>query len=183
MFGKNVPSVLAIYSVSSLTIKDKGSEKMDDRTFRNAMGKFATGVTVVTTEFQGEVKGMTANAFMSVSLNPKLVVVSIGEKARMNPIVKQTGKFAVNILARGQEDLSRLFAGQLKEEKKVDFQWVDGHPILPDALANILCNVHSSYVAGDHTLYFGEVTDILMKDEAGDPLLFFEGKYRSIAKE
>ncbi|AMV12170.1 flavin reductase family protein [Geobacillus sp. G4] len=155
---------------------------MDDRTFRRAMGKFATGVTVVTTEFQGEAKGMTANAFMSVSLDPKLVVVSIGHKARMHDIVKQTGKFAVNILRRDQEELSRLFAGQLKEERHVSFDWVNGHPILPEALANILCNVHSTYVAGDHTLYFGEVTDILMKDEPGDPLLFFEGKYRSIGQ-
>ncbi|MEC5187815.1 flavin reductase (DIM6/NTAB) family NADH-FMN oxidoreductase RutF [Geobacillus thermodenitrificans] len=155
---------------------------MDDRTFRNAMGKFATGVTVVTTEFQGEVKGMTANAFMSVSLDPKLVVVSIGHKARMHDIVKQTGKFAVNLLTRDQEDLSRLFAGQLKEERDVAFEWVDGHPILPDAMASVLCRVHSTYVAGDHTLYFGEVTHIVMKDEPGDPLLFFEGKYRSIGQ-
>ncbi|WJQ00031.1 flavin reductase family protein [Geobacillus stearothermophilus] len=98
----------------------------------------------------------------------------------MHDIIKQTGKFAINILTRGQEELSRLFAGQLKEERPVSFEWVNGHPILPEALANMLCNVHSSYVAGDHTLYFGEVTDILMKDEPGDPLLFFEGKYRSV---
>ncbi|WP_233130484.1 flavin reductase family protein [Geobacillus sp. FJAT-46040] len=104
----------------------------------------------------------------------------IGHKARMHDIIKQTGKFAINILTRGQEELSRLFAGQLKEERPVSFEWVNGHPILPEALANMLCNVHSSYVAGDHTLYFGEVTDILMKDEPGAPLLFFEGKYRSV---
>ncbi|MBB6281886.1 flavin reductase (DIM6/NTAB) family NADH-FMN oxidoreductase RutF [Geobacillus subterraneus] len=70
---------------------------MDDRTFRNAMGKFATGVTVVTTAFQGEAKGMTANAFMSVSLDPKLVVVLIGHKARMHDIIRKTEKFANNM--------------------------------------------------------------------------------------
>jgi flavin reductase (DIM6/NTAB) family NADH-FMN oxidoreductase RutF len=157
----------------------KGVKKVDDRTFRNAMGKFATGVTVITSSLDGQVRGMTANAFMSVSLNPKLILISVGEKAKMNSVIQQTGKFTVNILSDQQQDLSMLFAGQLKEERNVEFNWIDGHPILPDALANILCDVDTSYIAGDHTLYIGKVTDIYMKE--GDPLLFFEGKYRNIA--
>ncbi|UOE75957.1 flavin reductase family protein [Parageobacillus thermoglucosidasius] len=153
---------------------------MDDRTFRNAMGKFATGVTVITSSLNGQVRGMTANAFMSVSLNPKLVLISVGEKAKMNSVIQQTGKFAVNILSDQQQALSMLFAGQLKEERNVEFAWMDGHPILPDSLANILCDVDISYVAGDHTLYVGKVTDIYMKE--GDPLLFFAGKYCTVAR-
>ncbi|MGG3919996.1 flavin reductase family protein [Parageobacillus thermoglucosidasius] len=152
---------------------------MDDRTFRNAMGKFATGVTVITSSLNGQVRGMTANAFMSVSLNPKLVLISVGEKAKMNSVIQQTGKFAVNILSDQQQALSMLFAGQLKEERNVEFAWMDGHPILPDSLANILCDVDISYIAGDHTLYVGKVTDIYMKE--GDPLLFFAGKYCTVA--
>jgi flavin reductase (DIM6/NTAB) family NADH-FMN oxidoreductase RutF len=97
----------------------------------------------------------------------------------MNSVIQQTGKFTVNILSDQQQDLSMLFAGQLKEERNVEFNWINGHPILPDALANILCDVDTSYIAGDHTLYIGKVTDIYMKE--GDPLLFFEGKYRNIA--
>lgn len=157
----------------------KGVKNVDDRTFRNAMGKFATGVTVITSSLNGQVRGMTANAFMSVSLNPKLVLISVGEKAKMNSVIQQTGKFAVNILSDQQQDLSMLFAGQLKEERNVEFAWIDGHPILPDSLANILCDVDTLYIAGDHTLYIGKVTDIYTKE--GDPLLFFEGKYRHIA--
>lgn len=98
---------------------------------------------------------------------PEMETVKIGHKARMHDIIKQTGKFAINILTRGQEELSRLFAGQLKEERPVSFEWVNGHPILPEALANMLCNVHSSYVAGDHTLYFGEVTDYFDERRTG----------------
>lgn len=152
---------------------------MDDRTFRNAMGKFATGVTVITTAINGEVRGMTANAFMSVSLDPKLILISIGEKAKMNEIIKQTGKFTVNILSEEQQDLSMLFAGQLKEKQNVTFDWVGDQPVLPNSLANIFCDVYNTHVAGDHTLYIGKVTDIYMKE--GAPLLFFEGKYRNLA--
>ena len=74
---------------------------MDDRQFRQAMGKFATGVTVITTEVEGEVHGMTANAFMSVSLDPKLVVISIGDRAHMLEKIKNSKKFAFNIFLPG----------------------------------------------------------------------------------
>lgn len=76
---------------------------MDDRKFRTAMGKFATGVTVIATEVKGDVHGMTANAFMSVSLDPKLVVVSIGEKAKILNKIKESKTFTVNILAADQQ--------------------------------------------------------------------------------
>ncbi len=88
---------------------------MDDRLFRSAMGKFATGVTVLTTKADGIVHGMTANAFMSVSLNPKLVMISIGEKARMLPKIQQSQNFVIYILSEEQESISRLFAGQSVE--------------------------------------------------------------------
>src|SRR5699024_12434263 len=87
---------------------------MDDREFRNAMGKFATGVTVITTEVDGEPHGMTANAFMSVSLHPKLIMISIDNRANMLDKIKEANKFAVNILADHQKDLSMHFAGQTK---------------------------------------------------------------------
>lgn len=153
---------------------------MDDRTFRNAMGKFATGVTVITTVMEGEAHGMTANAFMSVSLDPKLVLISIGEKAKMLDKINTSGKFAVNILSEEQKELSMHFAGQIKEERAIDFDWVDELPIIKNALASIVCNVHSKQIAGDHTLFIGEVTDIVMND--GAPLAFFEGKYSKVSQ-
>ncbi|RST74286.1 flavin reductase [Siminovitchia acidinfaciens] len=151
---------------------------MDDRLFRTAMGKFATGVTVITTKVGENAHGMTANAFMSVSLDPKLVLISIGEKANMNQLIKESGKFAVSVLNDEQQDLSAYFAGQIKEDREIEFDDFNELPVIKDALVNLTCNVHEAVVAGDHTLYIGEVTDLRVTD--GDALGFFEGKYRKV---
>ncbi|WML28326.1 flavin reductase family protein [Neobacillus sp. OS1-33] len=153
---------------------------MDDRQFRSAMGKFATGVTVITTEVEGEIHGMTANAFMSVSLDPKLVVISIGEKAKVLNKIKESKIFTVNILAADQEELSMIFAGQLKEHKEVTFERLDGKPVLSGAVAQIACEVSAEHVEGDHTLFIGKVTDIHLED--AEPLVFYNGKYRSLVE-
>ena len=151
---------------------------MDDRIFRQAMGKFATGVTVITTEVDGEVHGMTANAFMSVSLNPKLVVVSIGEKAHMLEKITNSKRYAVNILAADQEHISMIFAGQIKERQNVAFDTLDGLPVIKAAPAQIICEVVNVHVEGDHSLVIGRVTNIHLEEQ--EPLLFFNGKYRSL---
>ena len=148
---------------------------MDDREFRTAMGKFATGVTVITTEVDGEPHGMTANAFMSVSLHPKLIMISIDNRANMLDKIKEANKFAVNILADHQKDLSMHFAGQTKDEREIDFQYIENIPVLDGTLASIACDVDNSYVVGDHTLFVGKVLDIKQTD--GNPLTFFTGKY------
>lgn len=154
---------------------------MDDRQFRSAMGKFATGVTVIATEIEGDVHGMTANAFMSVSLDPKLVVISIGEKAKILSKIKESKIFSVNILAADQQELSMIFAGQLKEHKEVAFGRLDGKPVLPGAVAQIACEVSAEHVEGDHTLFIGKVTGIHLED--AEPLIFYSGKYRSLVEE
>ena len=151
---------------------------MDDRIFRSAMGKFATGVTVITTEIDEQVHGMTANAFMSVSLDPKLVVISIGEKAQMLDKIKHSKKFAVNILAANQQELSMIFAGQIKEKIEVSFENLGGLPVLKGAVAQVACEVVNEHVEGDHTLFIGKVIDIHLEEE--EPLLFFNGQYRSL---
>jgi len=151
---------------------------MDDRAFRNAMGKFATGVTVITTLLEDEAHGMTANAFMSVSLNPRLVLISIGEKAKMLDKINESGKFAVNILSDDQKDLSMHFAGQIKEKRQIEFDWINELPVIKNALTNIVCKVHSKQIVGDHTLFIGEVTDIVTCE--GAPLAFYEGKYSKV---
>ncbi|WP_419887911.1 flavin reductase family protein [Neobacillus niacini] len=154
---------------------------MDDRKFRTAMGKFATGVTVIATEVEGDIHGMTANAFMSVSLDPKLVVISIGEKAKILNKIKESKIFTVNILAAEQQELSMIFAGQLKEHKEVIFDRLDGKPVLAGAVAQIACEVSAEHVEGEHTLFIGKVTDIHLED--AEPLLFYSGKYRSLTEE
>ncbi|WP_156290622.1 flavin reductase family protein [Oceanobacillus salinisoli] len=153
---------------------------MNDRQFRNAMGSFATGVTVIATESNGDTHGMTANAFMSQSLNPRLIIISLKEDAYMLTKVKESGQFSVNILSEEQQDLSMIFAGQKKSDKEIDFDYLDGKPVLPGALAQVACNVKSEYVEGDHTLLVGQVTDIHFED--GEPLIFSKGKYRTLEK-
>ncbi|MEH7118250.1 flavin reductase family protein [Neobacillus vireti] len=154
---------------------------MDDRQFRNAMGKFATGVTVVATEVEGNVHGMTANAFMSVSLSPKLVVVSISERAQMLEKINQSGKFSVNILSSSQQELSMIFAGQQKNHQEVKFERLGEVPVLAGAVAQIACEVSAAHIEGDHTLFIGRVTDIQIEDL--EPLIYFSGKYRALAEE
>ncbi|RKQ38026.1 flavin reductase family protein [Oceanobacillus halophilus] len=153
---------------------------MDDKKFREAMGKFATGVTVILTEEDGVVHGMTANAFMSVSLHPKLVTISIGEKTRILSKVKKSKEFTVNILASHQEELSRVFSGSLKDEWEMDFDRIDGKPALPGSIAQIACEVVSEYVEGDHTLFIGRVREVQLEEE--DPLIFYNRKYRSLSE-
>ncbi|WP_374724245.1 flavin reductase family protein [Calidifontibacillus erzurumensis] len=154
---------------------------MDDRLFRNAMGKFATGVTVITTKVDEHIHGMTANAFMSVSLNPRLVAISISEKAKMLEKINNSKRFVVNILSNEQKNLSMHFAGQLIEGVSVEFETIDDIPVIKNALANIICNVKSAYVEGDHTVFIGEVTELKLTD--GEPLAFFEGKYGKVVKD
>jgi flavin reductase (DIM6/NTAB) family NADH-FMN oxidoreductase RutF len=154
---------------------------MDDREFRTAMGKFATGVTVIATDVDGDVHGMTANAFMSVSLSPKLVVISIGDKARILEKIKQSKSFSVNILAADQQELSMIFAGQIKGHREVLFDRLDDKPVLAGAVAQIACEVSAEYLEGDHTLFIGKVTDIQLTD--ADPLIFYSGRYRALVNE
>ncbi|MCQ6281749.1 flavin reductase family protein [Bacillus sp. EB600] len=151
---------------------------MDDRLFRDTMGKFATGVTVLLTEYEEETHGMTANGFMSVSLDPKLVLISIGHKAKFLEKVSQSKKYTVNILAEDQEYYSRHFAG--KPGEAVEFETLAELPVLKGAIAQIACEVVSEHVEGDHTLFIGKVVDLRLEDK--NPLLFFSGKYRQLTE-
>ncbi|WP_338751294.1 flavin reductase family protein [Bacillus sp. FJAT-52991] len=154
---------------------------MDDRQFRNTMGKFATGVNVILTEIDGDVHGMTANAFMSVSLDPKLVVISIGERAQMLEKIKNSQKFTVNILAADQQELSMIFAGQIKEKQEVAFDRLAGQPVLAGSVAQITCEVAAEHVEGDHTLFIGKATAVEIEER--DPLIYFSSRYRSLLEE
>lgn len=154
---------------------------MDDRTFRNAMGSFATGVTIITTELEKETYGMTANAFMSVSMNPKLAVISIDNDAQMLQTVKESRQYAVNILSEDQQDLSMHFAGQKETSREIPFTTLQGIPVIDDAVAQISCDVIAEHVEGDHTLFIGKINGIQLKEHK--PLIFYKGNYHSLERQ
>lgn len=143
--------------------------------FRDAMGKFATGITVVTTEDDGEIMGMTVNAFMSISLNPKLIAISIDKKATLYNKLQETKKFGVSMLKENQKELSMIFAKQMKNDRKINYTYQDGVPVIKDTLAMLSCSVKDMIKAGDHMIFIGEVTDITINDS--DPILYFNGAY------
>ncbi|MED1467468.1 flavin reductase family protein [Bacillus salipaludis] len=151
---------------------------MDDRFFRNVMGSFATGITIITTEVKGTAHGMTANAFVSVSLNPKLILVSIDKRAKMLGFLQESKRFAVSFLASEQQAESMRFAGQKKDEDPYIFERFGELPVIKGALANVVCTVFNQVEAGDHVLFIGEVQDLQVKD--GEPLIYFKGKYREL---
>jgi len=152
------------------------------------MGSFATGVTIITLDLQGEVHGMTANAFASVSLDPPLVLVCVDHSARTHAHLHAKKRFGVNVLAESQRVISEYYArpihthGHAEEEAGARFdRTAQGTPMLHGALAYLECRLQSAQEAGDHTIFIAEVEDVVVR--AGDPLLFFRGKYRKIGEE
>ncbi|HEX8917650.1 MAG TPA: flavin reductase family protein [Chloroflexota bacterium] len=142
------------------------------------MGRFATGVTVVTTTWGGDVHGMTANAFVSISIDPRLVLVSVSKRARMHDMLLASRRYALSVLAEDQEGVARHFAGRTKKITSVDFEWKDDLPLVKHALAHVRCTVDAHHEAGDHTLFLGRVDDLDFRD--GYPLVFFRGRFYGV---
>ena len=150
--------------------------------FRTALRNFAAGVTVVTTrDRDGRPSGMTASAFTSVSLDPPLVLVCVDHAATAHPAFRAHGWFAVNVLQREQEALSRRFAvsGGDKFDGVPCHEGTTGLPLLDGALATLECRVVEAHEAGDHTIFVGAVEAVSMT--AGEPLVYFHGRYHSLA--
>ncbi len=148
---------------------------------RRVMGHFATGVTVITTlRKSGELHGLTANAFTSVSLVPPLVLVCVDKKAESYPCFDESKVFTVNLLAADQEAISRRFAvsGGEKFQGIAYRDGANGAPILEGTLGYIECRVTTAVDGGDHTIYLGEVEQAETRE--AKPLLFFRGGYREI---
>jgi flavin reductase len=148
--------------------------------FRKVLSTFATGVTVVTTQVQGKVHGMTANAFTSVSLNPPLVLVSVTKDAETHQYIQETGKFGISILSAEQSDLSNYYAGKADPEIEATlvYDYMNDIPVLRTCISSLVCNLWAQYDGGDHTLFVGEV--IGQKMLQGNPLIFFQSKYRGL---
>jgi flavin reductase ActVB len=152
--------------------------------FRTAMRCFAAGVTVVTTrDPDGRPTGLTASAFTSVSLEPPLVLVCVDHAAAAHPSVRTHGWFAVNVLRREQEPLSRRFAAS-GGDKFTGVPYREGWahlPVLEGVLAALECRVVATHEAGDHTIFVGRVEGITLG--RGLPLLYFDGDYHSLAAD
>jgi flavin reductase (DIM6/NTAB) family NADH-FMN oxidoreductase RutF len=149
--------------------------------FRRTLGMFATGVTVITTRIGDQVHGMTANAFMSVSLRPPLVLVSIDRRARMCGFLHEGTRYGVNVLEASQSALSDRFAGRSAEGPEASFAIVRDTPLVEGALAHIVARVVRSYWGGDHSLFVGQVE--YARYGEGTPLLFHGGRYERLGTD
>lgn len=169
---------------------------VEARAYRDAIGLFASGVTVITTRRGEMVHGMTANAVSSVSLDPTLLLVCVDRRARMHQLIRQAGAFAVNILAADQEHLASHFAGRGKEGPPppglrfvygaaaggmVGEEDDGGVPTIAGCLAALRCAIEHAYAGGDHTILVGRVTELRPGPAGAAPLIWFGGRYRRLA--
>ena len=152
--------------------------------FRHVMGHFATGITVVTTrDTDGQPRGLTVNSFTSVSLDPLLVLVCFDKKLSSLEVFRDSKRFGVSMLSEHQEEISRLFAKKDSERSPgLYFEGRFGIPLLKSAIAVMECETVEMFPGGDHLIFIGEVkhAEVL---HAGQPLLYFRGKYRKLPSE
>ncbi len=147
--------------------------------FRDSLGRFASGVTVVTTkDGSGKLHGLTVSAFCSVSLEPPLILICIDKQIGSHHALKDSQHFVVNILSENQQHLSNQFAS--KRENKfegISFQTgIADLPVLDGCLVNLECSLRHCYDGGDHTIFVGEIQQTYVSD--GNPLTYFHGHYR-----
>ena len=153
--------------------------------FRNAMAYFATGVTVITVDYEDQIQGMTANAFTSVSLDPMLVLVCVDHKARTHAHLHAKKRFGINVLSEVQRAVAEHYAridrdpARVEHETSAKFDRTQhGTPVLHGALAYLECHLQTAQDAGDHTIFIAEVEDVVVR--SGKPLLFFRSQYRAM---
>lgn len=158
---------------------------VDSKAYRFAIGKFATGVTVILSGEEGDEHGMTASAVTSVSLDPVLLLICVDKKAEMVDRLREAGSFSVNILTEEQSHLSNYFAGFWDESGDPEFEFLslNNVPILKDALASLACTTYEIIEGGDHFIFMGEVTAIEdSAPEGAKPLLYYKGGYYKLTE-
>ena len=149
---------------------------------RRTLGMFATGVTVITTRQGGQVHGMTANAFMSVSLEPPLVLISVDRRTKMCGLLHEGRTYGVSVLCATQSALSDRFAGRVDDgAAEPRFEVIHDTPLVEGALAHFVANVTRSYWGGDHSLFLGRV-EYARYAEGEQPLLFHGGRYERLGQ-
>src|SRR5579871_1361366 len=155
-----------------------GSSSLDPRDFRNALGTFATGVTIITAMADdGKPYGLTCNSFASVSINPPLVLWSLGTYSQGLPVFQNATHFAVNVLGVSQQPLAAKFA-KTSADKFDGVKWKAGlgkAPLIADSVAHFQCRVASRYYGGDHVIFLGAVEAYTYNRK--EPLLFVRGGY------
>ncbi len=151
----------------------------NQRYLRSMFGRFASGITVVSCEVDGDIHAMTANSFVSVTLDPARALVSVARKSRMHELLSAGGGFGISILKNNQIDISTHFAGGEQTKTKPEFNHHQGVPVLTNALAWMVCRQDQRFDIDDHTLFVGRLMDC-QYDDAEKPLLYFGGKYAAL---
>ena len=157
---------------------------IDSREFRDTVGRFATGVTVITTVAgDGELFGLTANSFSSLSLDPPLVLFWLDNNAMSFEAFNETPYFAVNVLSEDQRDLSSHFARSGADKwNGVEYAtWDTGSPILPGCLAALECDTQAIHDGGDHVIIVGKVRKLMAENDMRRPLVFYQGSYNGLS--
>jgi len=172
--------------VTGAAWRASGSSGVDQERFRDVVGRFPTGVAVVTAHVGGKHHGMTANSFTSVSLDPVLVLVCVERTARLHDLVIAAGEWGVSVLSAEQEHVSRLFAqpGRPSAEalRSVPHHYgeLSGAVLLDGALATFECRTVAAHDGGDHTVLLGEVLGMSVPRPDGSPLVYYRGGYRGL---
>lgn len=151
--------------------------------FRAALGHYASGITVITSQLDGEPLGFTCSSFYSVSMSPPLVSFSVMAGSASYPMMRQAGRFAVNILSDEQVEISRRFArrGADKWDGVGRLESPLGNPVIASSLHWLDCLIHAEHVAGDHLIVIGEVKAMSSRNNAAArPLLYYQGQYRQL---
>ena len=162
---------------------DQTQSTFDSRAFRQAVGQFVTGVTVIAIELDGEIRAMTANSFTSLSLEPPLVLFCLGKQTKAARLIHTAQAFSVNILTEEQLPLSTYFAGAWKDKAPPAFSftsWHQGAPRLDGAAVALSCATQAVHEGGDHWIVVGEVIAIHRSDVHRVPLVFYGGRYVSL---
>ncbi|MCU7645886.1 flavin reductase family protein [Pseudomonas piscis] len=160
------------------------STAIEPMSFREALGHYASGITVITSHIDGEPIGFTCQSFYSVSMSPPLVSFSVMSSSASYPRIRQAGRFVVNILSGEQAGISNQFARR-GTDKWRGVQWQEsplGNPIIAGSLHWLDCEIHAEHAAGDHLIVIGEVKALSLQEAATtQPLLYFKGQYCNIA--
>jgi flavin reductase (DIM6/NTAB) family NADH-FMN oxidoreductase RutF len=155
----------------------------DPKLFRQVMGQYATGITVVATQVGHHCRALTVNSFTSVSLDPLLVLFCLDKRARMGELLTTMSGFTVSVLRADQQDLSTYFAGAWKHEAPPAFEFIGWHhgPRIAGTLAALACERDQVIEAGDHWIVTARVIDLHLADGPREPLLYYAGQYRHLS--
>lgn len=162
--------------------------RIDAEELKQTMRAWITGVAIVTGHHNGVIHGMTANSFNSIALSPPTVLVALRTETRTGQLVKQGGIFAVSILDMCQIDLAKVFAGQVVTDLPrfngvETFTLVTGAPLIKDAIGHLDCKVVNSFEVGGTTAFLGEVLEARSSNLEGEPLLYFNRRWRKLADD